>query len=72
MLMIDIPAFLRSLRLHKYTEIFEHDDWRKMIFLTDAELEQRGVKTIGARRKLLKVFDLYIKQLQQNSSILKK
>jgi hypothetical protein len=67
----DIPTFLRSLRLHKYTDIFQHDDWRRMIFLTDQDLERRGVTTVGARRKLLKVFELYIKETQNNSNIKK-
>ncbi|KAI9341822.1 hypothetical protein DFJ73DRAFT_627626, partial [Zopfochytrium polystomum] len=54
----DIPAWLRSLRLHKYTSIFEGSDWREMVKLTDEDLIRKGVSALGARRKLLKVFEL--------------
>ncbi|KAI8804295.1 hypothetical protein BJ742DRAFT_665887, partial [Cladochytrium replicatum] len=54
----DIPGWLRSLRLHKYTPVFESTDWRTMIKLTDEELNAKGVQALGARRKMLKVFEL--------------
>ena len=50
----DIPAWLRSLRLHKYTPNFEHSHWKEMVMLDDAGLEGKGVGALGARRKLLK------------------
>lgn len=50
----DIPAWLRSLRLHKYTPNFEGSHWREMVLLDDAGLEGKGVSALGARRKLLK------------------
>ncbi|KAJ3103939.1 hypothetical protein HDU97_009751 [Phlyctochytrium planicorne] len=54
----DIPSWLRSLRLHKYTPIFEGYDWKDMIKLNDDGLQAHGVSALGARRKLLKVFEL--------------
>ncbi|KAJ3314176.1 Alpha-1,3-mannosyltransferase-like protein [Boothiomyces sp. JEL0838] len=59
----DIPAWFRSLRLHKYTTIFENDDWRDIIKLTDEELERRGVAALGARRKMLKTFETVKEEL---------
>ncbi|BGP48152.1 Flap-structured DNA-binding and RNA-binding protein [Rhodotorula kratochvilovae] len=53
----DTPAWLRSLRLHKYTGIFESYTWQEMAVLGDKDLEDRGVSALGARRKLLKVFE---------------
>jgi hypothetical protein len=55
--MVDIPTWFRSLRLHKYTTIFEHDDWRKIIRMSEDQLIERGVAALGARRKMLKVFE---------------
>lgn len=94
-LLKDIPAWLRSLRLHKYTPIFCPNEqkaharshgqavelmnmsdqavqesivdcmngkqvwtWREMIALNDEQLEIIGVAALGARRKMLKVFEL--------------
>ena len=54
-LLKDIPAWLRSLRLHKYTDNLKDIDWKDLIQLDDAGLEKRGVNALGARRKMLKV-----------------
>lgn len=54
---IDVPAWLRSLRLHKYNPIFETMKWQEMIRLDDEALSVKGVAALGARRKMLKVFD---------------
>ncbi|KAI1337788.1 protein VTS1 [Xylariaceae sp. FL0016] len=56
-LLQDIPAWLRSLRLHKYTDNLKDMKWTDLIELDDAALEKRGVNALGARRKMLKVFD---------------
>ncbi|CAG8532261.1 3583_t:CDS:2 [Diversispora eburnea] len=56
-LLEDIPAWLRSLRLHKYTPVFEGMKWQEIIELDDSELERKGVAALGARRKMLKEFD---------------
>jgi hypothetical protein len=66
-LILDIPSWLRSLRLHKYTPIFEHMIWQDMINLTDEDLIDRGVAALGARRKMLKVFALVKQELEQHS-----
>ncbi|CAG8549376.1 28523_t:CDS:2 [Dentiscutata erythropus] len=56
-LLQDIPAWLRSLRLHKYTSVFEGMKWQDIIDLDDSSLEKKGVAALGARRKMLKEFD---------------
>ena len=56
-LLSDVAAWLRSLRLHKYTTTFERSNWREMVAMDDAALEAKGVAALGARRKLLKVFE---------------
>ena len=60
--MIDIPAWLRSLRLHKYTTTFENMKWRAMVKLNDQQLDQLGVAALGARRKMLKMFQNIIEE----------
>jgi len=54
-LLQDIPSWLRSLRLHKYTDNLKDLKWHELIELDDSGLEKRGVNALGARRKMLKV-----------------
>ncbi|KAL9601110.1 MAG: hypothetical protein Q9219_002709 [cf. Caloplaca sp. 3 TL-2023] len=54
-LLQDIPAWLRSLRLHKYTDNLRSMKWTDLVELDDKGLEDRGVNALGARRKMLKV-----------------
>lgn len=54
-LLQDIPNWLRSLRLHKYTDNLKDLKWQELIELDDDGLEKRGVNALGARRKMLKV-----------------
>jgi hypothetical protein len=56
-LLQDIPSWLRSLRLHKYTDNLKDLKWTELVELDDRALEERGVNALGARRKMLKVFD---------------
>lgn len=56
-LLKDIPSWLRSLRLHKYTDNLKDLKWTELIELDDKALEERGVNALGARNKMLKVFD---------------
>jgi SAM domain (Sterile alpha motif) len=56
-LLQDIPAWLRVLRLHKYTPNFEKMDWKDVVVMTDKDLEDKGVAALGARRKMLKTFE---------------
>ena len=54
-LLSDIPAWLRTLRLHKYTDKLKDMDWHDLVQLDDDGLTKKGVEALGARRKLLKV-----------------
>jgi len=56
-LLNDVPAWLRSLRLHKYTTNFEGKKWQEIVVLDEAQLEDMGVAALGARRKMLKTFE---------------
>ncbi|KAF7365569.1 hypothetical protein MVEN_00430200 [Mycena venus] len=62
-LLNDIPAWLRSLRLHKYTPNFEGMRWQDMVVMDEAALEAKGVAALGARRKMLKTFELVRKKM---------
>ncbi|WFD30460.1 Flap-structured DNA-binding and RNA-binding protein [Malassezia sp. CBS 17886] len=53
----DVPAWLRHLRLHKYTPNFEGSNWREMVAMNERALEEKGVAALGARRKMLKTFE---------------
>lgn len=59
----DVPAWLRSLRLHKYTPNFEGMNWKDMVSMDEAQLEAKGVAALGARRKMLKTFELVRKKM---------
>ena len=54
-LLQDIPSWLRTLRLHKYTDNLKDLKWEELIKLDDKGLEARGVNALGARNKMLKV-----------------
>jgi hypothetical protein len=56
-LLKDVPAWLKSLRLHKYAPNFEGMGWEDMVVLDEAALEAKGVTALGARRRLVKVFE---------------
>jgi hypothetical protein len=56
-LLNDVPAWLRSLRLHKYTPNFEGMTWKEMVTMDEPALEAKGVAALGARRKMLKTFE---------------
>jgi hypothetical protein len=57
-LLKDIPSWLRSLRLHKYTDNLKDLQWTELVELDDKALEDRGVNALGARNKMLKVSSL--------------
>jgi hypothetical protein len=59
----DVGAWLRSLRLHKYSPNFEGMKWQDMVSLDEAALEAKGVAALGARRKMLKTFELVRKKM---------
>jgi len=62
-LLSDIPGWLRSLRLHKYTPNFEGAKWQDMVMMDEAALEAKGVSALGARRKMLKTFEVVRKKM---------
>lgn len=62
-LLNDVPAWLRSLRLHKYTPNFEGSKWQDMVVMDEAQLEAMGVAALGARRKMLKTFETVRKKM---------
>ncbi|KAL1921863.1 uncharacterized protein VTP21DRAFT_10505 [Calcarisporiella thermophila] len=66
-LLEDVAAWLRSLRLHKYTPLFEGMSWREMLQMNDEDLAGRGVAALGARRKMLKVFEMVKTHCVQNN-----
>ncbi|KAG6821027.1 hypothetical protein H0H93_007917 [Arthromyces matolae] len=63
----DIPVWLRSLRLHKYTSCFDGLTWQEMVVLDDATLETKGVAALGARRRLLRTFEHARKKMGMES-----
>ncbi|KAI6190439.1 Protein Smaug [Aphelenchoides bicaudatus] len=64
--MKDVPIWLKSLRLHKYTRMFQEMTYEEMMALTDQKLEQRQV-TKGARKKILNS----IEKLQDRSQLIR-
>ncbi|KAJ7690562.1 hypothetical protein B0H14DRAFT_2177303, partial [Mycena olivaceomarginata] len=50
----DISSWLRSKRLHKYEHCFHGMSWEDMLKLQEADLEDRGVYTVGARGRFMK------------------
>ncbi|KAH9950651.1 hypothetical protein B0H21DRAFT_503283 [Amylocystis lapponica] len=62
-LLEDVPGWLRSLRLHKYTPNFENVTWQEMVGMDEAALEAKGVAALGARRKMLKTFEVVRKKM---------
>ncbi|KAF2400113.1 hypothetical protein EJ06DRAFT_530861 [Trichodelitschia bisporula] len=66
-LLQDIPAWLRSLRLHKYTDNLKDLKWQEMVELDEDALEKRGVNALGARRKLVKTFETIKEKMNDGS-----
>ncbi|KAI5361279.1 Putative sterile alpha motif domain-containing protein [Septoria linicola] len=67
-LLRDIPNWLRTLRLHKYTDILKDMNWQDLVALDEEGLERKGVAAKGARTKLLKVFE-QVQQAQQEGRL---
>lgn len=67
-LLKDIPAWLKSLRLHKYTHCFDGMTWKDMVELDEPTLEAKGVIALGARRRLTKTFDLVKRRMGMETS----
>ncbi|XP_013867922.1 protein Smaug homolog 2 isoform X2 [Austrofundulus limnaeus] len=64
--MKDVPAWLKSLRLHKYASLFSQMSYEEMMILTEQHLESQNV-TKGARHKIA----LSIQKLRERQSVLK-
>lgn len=67
-LLRDIPNWLRTLRLHKYTDNLKDMNWQDLVALDDEGLTAKGVAAKGARTKLLKVFE-QVQQAQQEGRL---
>lgn len=65
---LDVQSWLRSLRLHKYGHAFEGMQWQQVVRMTDEDMLKAGVSTVGARRKLLKVFENVMRYCEENVS----
>ncbi|KZC11322.1 Protein Smaug like protein 2 [Dufourea novaeangliae] len=63
--MRDVPSWLKTLRLHKYSYLFVTLSYEEMLQLTEEELAEKGV-TKGARHKLA----ISIAKLQQRYTTL--
>ncbi|XP_053244426.1 protein Smaug homolog 1 isoform X3 [Podarcis raffonei] len=64
--MKDVPAWLKSLRLHKYAALFSQMTYDDMMSLTECQLEAQNV-TKGARHKIV----ISIQKLKERQNLLK-
>nr|XP_023695664.1 protein Smaug homolog 1 isoform X1 [Paramormyrops kingsleyae] len=64
--MRDVPAWLKSLRLHKYASLFSTMTYDEMMSLTEQQLETQNV-TKGARHKII----ISIQKLKERQNVLR-
>ncbi|KAM4690864.1 protein Smaug homolog 1 [Rhinophrynus dorsalis] len=64
--MKDVPAWLKSLRLHKYAGLFSQMTYEEMMSLNECQLEAQNV-TKGARHKIV----ISIQKLKERHNLLK-
>uniref|UniRef100_A0ABM5FC35 Protein Smaug homolog 1 n=1 Tax=Pogona vitticeps TaxID=103695 RepID=A0ABM5FC35_9SAUR len=62
----NVPAWLKSLRLHKYAALFSQMTYDEMMALTESQLEAQNV-TKGARHKIV----ISIQKLKERQNLLK-
>uniref|UniRef100_A0A803TTT5 Protein Smaug homolog 1 n=1 Tax=Anolis carolinensis TaxID=28377 RepID=A0A803TTT5_ANOCA len=62
----NVPAWLKSLRLHKYAALFSQMTYDEMMALTECQLEAQNV-TKGARHKIV----ISIQKLKERQNLLK-
>jgi hypothetical protein len=67
-LLEDIPALLRSLRLQKYASNFEDVKWEDLVAMSGADLEDKGVASLGARRRMLNALEVFRTKKRSQSS----
>lgn len=63
--LLDVPMWLKSLRLHKYSHIFTDITYEQMLGLTEDYLDKKDV-TKGARNKIL----LCIQKIKERKTLL--
>lgn len=68
-LLTNIPVWLKSLRLHKYSDSLKSKRWDELIYLDDETLEKMGISALGARRKLLKAFAVVKEYKEDRKSV---
>lgn len=69
--MADVPAYLKSLRLHKYTNIFASiPTLSHFIALTEKQLEELGVAAKGARKKFVQSLQKLQDRPQQLNAVM--
>eukprot|EP01137_Pigoraptor_chileana_P027872 Opistho-2@11027 len=63
----DIRDWLRSLRLHKYTEVLLRQgvDFERLSYMTEDDMANVGVTTAGARKRLTIAMDDYRRQMER-------
>eukprot|EP00800_Vazella_pourtalesii_P019311 TRINITY_DN6505_c0_g2_i3.p1 TRINITY_DN6505_c0_g2~~TRINITY_DN6505_c0_g2_i3.p1 ORF type:complete len:834 (-),score=179.19 TRINITY_DN6505_c0_g2_i3:167-2668(-) len=61
--MQEVPNWLKSLRLHKYQDIFTHLSYKEMLYMDESKLECENV-TMGARHKILQSIQKLSSRLQ--------
>jgi hypothetical protein len=61
----DIPSWLRSMRMQKYTDCLKDVKWSELLYFDDEDLEKHGVNALGARRKLIRVCGTPSSRLRQ-------
>eukprot|EP00123_Amoebidium_parasiticum_P011226 comp20590_c0_seq1/m.26522 comp20590_c0_seq1/g.26522 ORF comp20590_c0_seq1/g.26522 comp20590_c0_seq1/m.26522 type:complete len:296 (-) comp20590_c0_seq1:222-1109(-) len=66
--LVDVATFLRHIRLHKYTDLFQGSgiNFAQLLAMGDAELDALGVHAQGARTRLLKALGRYNDYLALN------
>ncbi|KAL6477331.1 hypothetical protein MHYP_G00131660 [Metynnis hypsauchen] len=64
--MRDVPAWLKSLRLHKYAGLFSSMTYEEMMSLTEQQLEAQNI-TKGARHKII----ISIQKLKERQNMLR-
>ncbi|GAB6022171.1 Protein Smaug 2 [Chamberlinius hualienensis] len=68
--MKDVPSWLKSLRLHKYSYLFAPLSYEQMLYLTEDQLESQNV-TKGARHKIILSIQK-LKERQEDLRLLEK
>ena len=60
---------MKGLRLNKYENCFNGMKWQEIIQLNNEKLQNLGVYSVGARGRLIRVFELVKQSNMQNHSL---